>query len=98
MPLPLARGRPTLLLRRDAFERAGLTRAHFDARLGLTDEEFRVEGGLVCIGPIHEDGEVQGVIEELEALGLEHFTDFFETSGNWPEWLSLYGMENRSGA
>lgn len=95
MPLPLAHGHPTLILRRAAFERAGLSRAHFDARLGLTEDEFRVEGGIVCIGPIHEVDDIQNVIAELEALGLEYFADFFDTSGNWPDWLALYAMEAR---
>jgi hypothetical protein len=96
MPLPLAHGHPTLILRRAAFEQAGLGRAYFDARLGLTDEEFRVEGGLVCIGPVHEEDNLQAVIAELEDLGLGYFDDFFETSGNWPDWLALYAMETRT--
>lgn len=86
-----------LIVRRAAFERAGLARGHFDLRLGLTDEEFRVEGGLICIGPIHLAEDLPHVIAELEESGLEYFTDFFDTSGNWPEWLALYAMEARSG-
>ncbi|MBK8245920.1 MAG: hypothetical protein IPK85_00705 [Gemmatimonadetes bacterium] len=44
MPLPLAAEYPSLVIRREAFERTGLNRTAFDERPGLTDEEFRVEG------------------------------------------------------
>jgi hypothetical protein len=30
------------------------------------------------------------IIDELETSGLTYFEDFFELSGNWPEWLRLY--------
>lgn len=92
MPLPIAATGPTLLIRRAAFERAGLTRSALDDRLNLTPEEFRVEGDLVLVGPI-PDGEALGdVVAELEGLGLEYYEEFFELSGNWPEWLRLYAM------
>jgi hypothetical protein len=29
---------------------------------------------------------------ELENRGLAYFDDFFELSGNWPAWLSIYAM------
>jgi hypothetical protein len=89
MPLAIAHTNPTLFVTRAAFERAGLTRAAFDERLGLTDEEFRVEGGLIAIGPIMDEQALLDVIAELEALGLGYYDDFFELSGNWPEWLKL---------
>src|SRR5690606_8567148 len=63
MPLSVPVGYPSLLIRKEAFERAGLTRAAFDERLGLTDEEFRVERGLVVVGPIFEEASFQSVIE-----------------------------------
>jgi hypothetical protein len=63
-----------------------------DERLNLTDEEFRVEGPLIVIGPILAEGELQDVIGELEEAGLQYFEDFFDLSGNWPEWLRLYAM------
>jgi hypothetical protein len=44
MPLPIPVGYPSLLITRAAFERANLARAGFDERLGLTPDEFRVEG------------------------------------------------------
>ena len=90
MPLNIADGRPTLLFRRAAFERAGLVRAALDERLGLTPDEFRVEGDLVAIGPVHDDDALGALVADLEALGLAHFDDFFELSGNWPSWLALY--------
>ena len=90
MPLPIAAGAPTLLIRREAFERNGLTRSALDERLNLTDEEFRVDGALIGVGPLHGESALTELIEELERLGLVYFDDFFELSGNWPDWLRLY--------
>ncbi len=90
MPIPVPSGNPTLLIRREAFERAGLTRQAIDERLNLTDEEFRVEGALVAVGPLVGDDTLGDLIAELEGLGLAYFDDFFELSGNWPDWLGLY--------
>lgn len=90
MPLQAPAGAPTMVIRRAVFESSGLTRTMLDTRLNLTPEEFRVEGGLVAIGPIHEEPSLVALIEELEALGLRYFDDFFELSGNWPEWLKLF--------
>jgi hypothetical protein len=95
MPLPIAAGAPTLLLRREAFERAGLARTAFDRRLNLTDDEFRVEGALVVVGPLHGERALTDLIEELEGAGLVYFDDFFELSGNWPEWLHLVAVGGR---
>ena len=92
MPLDVPSGHPTLFIRKDAYERVGLTRQALDARLNLTPDEFRVEGELVAIGPIHEEPSLVALIEELEGLGLRYFEDFFELSGNWPEWLKLFAM------
>jgi hypothetical protein len=92
MPLQAAAGAPTMVIRRPAFEASGLTRGMLDARLNLTPDEFRVEGGLVAIGPIHEEPSLIALIEELEGLGLRYFEDFFELSGNWPDWLKLFAM------
>jgi len=91
MPLDIPPGNPTLLIRREAFERAGLVRSAIDERLNLTADEFRVEGPLVAIGPlVGETGALEGLVEELEGMGLVYFDDFFELSGNWPEWLRLH--------
>lgn len=98
MPLSLPAGRPALVVLKSAFERSGLTRAAIDARLGLTADEFRVEGELVCIGPIPEDDAMQDLIADLEDAGLTYFEDFFELTGNWPSWLSVYVMARREGA
>ncbi|MBK6487604.1 MAG: hypothetical protein IPF98_12150 [Gemmatimonadetes bacterium] len=92
MPLSLPAGRPALVILREAFERSGVTRAAIDARLGLTADEFRVEGTLVCIGPIPEDDGMQDLIADLEDAGLTYFEDFFELTGNWPDWLSVFVM------
>lgn len=89
MPLPIAADHPTLLIRRAAYERAGLVRASLDERLGLTPEEFRVDGDLVAIGPIHDEDALGALVADLEAIGLAYYDDFFELSGNWPHWLEL---------
>lgn len=96
MPLQLSANYPTLVLLRGAFERSGITRAAIDERLGLTADEFRVEGELVAIGPILEDTALQDLVAELEDAGLVYFEDFFELTGNWPEWLQLYAMARRA--
>lgn len=92
MPLDVADGSPTLFIRREAFERAGLTRSALDARLNLTPEEFRVEGDVVAVGPLVGDTALGDLVEELESLGLTYYDDFFELSGNWPGWLRLLAM------
>lgn len=97
MPIPLSVGATTLFVRRSAYERAGLVRAAIDARLGLAPDEFRVEGGLVAIGPVYEPDALAAVIDELERIGLAYFDDYFELSGNWPEWLKLFASSERTG-
>lgn len=92
MPLSTPSGAPTLIVRKDAFEQVGLTRARVDERLNLTADEFRIEGAIIAIGPIHEEPSLLVLVEELEQLGLSYFDDFFELSGNWPEWLKLFAM------
>ena len=95
MPLDVATGQPTLFIRRPAFERAGLARQPFDERLNLTDEEFRVEGALIAIGPIYDEDALGDVVAQLEGAGLAYFDDFFELSGNWPAWLRVLTMSAR---
>jgi hypothetical protein len=90
MPLQISGGAPTLFIRREAYERAGFSRAIIDERLGLTANEFRVEGSLVAIGPIATEDSLADIIGELESTGLIYFDDFFELTGNWPDWLKLY--------
>lgn len=89
MPLVVAQGVPTLFIRREAYERAELTRAALDARLGLTDAEFRVEGDIVALGPIYDVEALGALVDELESTGLIYYEDFFELSGSWPEWLAV---------
>lgn len=90
MAMSITTGRPSLLIRKDAYEQAGLIRADLDARLNLTDEEFRVEGKVIVIGPLPSDDLVAPAVDYLEQAGLVYFDDFFELSGNWPEWVNLY--------
>jgi hypothetical protein len=87
--LDVTQGVPTLFFRRQAYERAGLTRAELDVRLGLTDAEFRVEGDLVALGPIYDVEALGALLDELEGAGLTYFEDYFELSGSWPEWLAI---------
>jgi hypothetical protein len=97
MPLRLATDAPTLLLRKDAFERAQLTRQAIDEWLNLTADEFTVEGNLIAIGPVHDDDALQALVDALEQRGLAYFDDFFEMSGNWPAWLTLVAVAGRAG-
>lgn len=97
MPLRISDSASTLLVRRQAFESAGLARVDIDAALELTDEEFRVEGDIIAIGPVFNAEALSALIADLESRGLTYFDDFFELSGNWPEWLSLFAM-TRPGA
>lgn len=90
MPLSVSDSRPTVFVRRAAFEREGLERSLIDTRFNLTDQEFRVEGDLVAIGPLPSDDMLGEMISELESSGLQYFEDFFELSGNWPQWLKLF--------
>ena len=90
MPREIPAGQAILFIRRDAYERAGVTRAAIDERLNLTPDEFNVDGQLVAIGPLPDDSGLRDLLEELEQVGLVYFDDFFELSGNWPQWLRLY--------
>ena len=96
MPLEISHHQPTLLFRRAAFEQHGLTRAEFDDHFGLTADEFRVEADLVAVGPLPPGTDVSDLISDLEARGLVYFDDFFDLSGNWPEWLNVFAMAARS--
>jgi hypothetical protein len=93
MPIELPATNPSLIIRRHAFERVGLARAAIDERLGLTDQEFRVEGDLIVIGPILDDEALQCLVSDLEDAGLVYFEDFFDLSGNWPDWLVLFAKD-----
>jgi hypothetical protein len=98
MPLELSHDRAVILIRQGAFERAGLTRQAIDERYNFTDNEFRVEDGLVVLGPLPSEDMLPDLIENLEGSGLIYFDDFFELSGNWPDWLTLYAREFRGRA
>ena len=97
MAIAVATGAPTLFIRRAAYEQSGLSRSTLDERLGLTAEEFSVDGELVAIGPIYgtDGGSLGDLIAELEGLGLVYFDDFFELSGDWPDWLKLIVASGR---
>ncbi len=95
MPLPLVHNAPTLLIRREAFERAELTREAIDTWLNLTPEEFRVEGGVIAIGPVYDDDALGSLVIALEEKGLAYFDDMIEMSGNLPEWLGVWVGEKR---
>ena len=51
-----------------------------------------MEKGLIVIGPLVGEDAFADLIAELETTGLVYFDDFFELSGNWPEWLKLFAM------
>ena len=90
MPIELDHNSPTILIRRSAFERAKLTRSAIDDRYNLTDQEFHVEEDLIAIGPLPSEDMIPQMIEDLEGNGLTYFDDFFDLSGNWPDWLTIY--------
>ncbi len=97
MPLPLHATGPTLLIRKAAFERVQLTRAQVDEALGLTPDEFRVEGGLIAVGPLVGDDSATDLIAQLEDAGLVYHDDFVEIPGQWPGWLRLFAMDAPQG-
>jgi hypothetical protein len=90
MPLPLVHDAPTLIIRREAFENAQLTREAFDNWLNLTPDEFRVEGTVIVVGPIFDDQALSDLVVALEEKGLVYFDDFLEMSGNLPGWLGVW--------
>jgi hypothetical protein len=90
MPLELGHSRSIILIRQSAFERSRIARTAIDDRYNLTPDEFVVREGLVLIGPLPSDDVLPQLIEDLEQSGLVYFDDFFDLSGNWPEWLILY--------
>lgn len=90
MPLPLSAAGSTLAIRKPAFEQAGLTREAVDRVLNLTDEEFRVEGALVVIGPLTNADDVPDLIDLFEETGLTYFDDFMEIPGGFPDWIELF--------
>jgi hypothetical protein len=90
MPVELPHGRPVILIRQDSYERSGILRQALDERYQLTPDEFTVEPGLVSIGPLPSDDMLSDLIGQLEESGLVYYQDFFDMSGNWPDWLLLY--------
>ena len=92
MPLPVRSGMPTMFIRRQAFESSKLERVEIDSRFNLTDAEFVVEGNLIAVGPLPSDDMIAPLIEYLEEKGLVYFDDFFEMSGNWPDWLRIVAV------
>jgi hypothetical protein len=97
MALELVHGHAVILIRQSAFERNGITRSAIDERYNLTPDEFRVEEGLVLVGPLPSADIVPQLIDDLEQTGLVYFDDFFELTGNWPEWLTLYARGAKAG-
>lgn len=96
MPLHISANLPTVLIRKRSFEANALTRLELDTAFNLTDEEFRIEDELIGIGPLPNEDTLPELISFLEEKGLVYFDDFFELSGNWPDWLSLYARSGRA--
>jgi hypothetical protein len=94
MPLSIPSGAPTLIVRRTAYERANFARAAIDQLLGTTPDEFRVEADLVVIGPVYDTDACASLIAQCEREGLVYYDDFFELTGNWPEWLSIFASSS----
>jgi hypothetical protein len=96
MPLKVPSTTSTVFIRRAAFEGAAMQRSEFDEKFNLTDDEFRLEGDLIAIGPLPSDDDLPLMVADLEERGLAYFEDFFELSGNWPDWLSLFVQGERA--
>ncbi len=96
MPLSISANLPTVLVRKTSFESKGFTRLELDTAFNLTDAEFRIEDELIAIGPLANDDVLPDLISFLEEKGLAYYDDFFELSGNWPEWLALYARSGRN--
>lgn len=96
MPLTISVNLPTVLIRKSQFEARGLSRQELDTAFNLTDAEFNLEDELIAIGPLPNEDALPSLISYLEDKGLAYFEDFFELSGNWPEWLSLYARARKS--
>ena len=75
MPMRVGGGAPTLIFRRQSYESSGLVRTVIDERLGLTPDEFRVEGDIIAIGPIHDASAFTALINshvsEIHELGAD---------------------------
>lgn len=95
MPLTISSKLPTVLIRKSRFEAHSLTRLDMDTVFNLTDAEFRIEDDLIAIGPLPNEDALPALVSYLEARGLAYYDDFFELSGNWPDWLSLYARAER---
>lgn len=95
MPLTIAPDLPTILVRKSQFEARGLTRLELDTAFNLTDAEFRLEDDLIAIGPLPNEDMLPALVSYLEEKGLAYYDDFFELSGNWPAWLSIYARAAR---
>ena len=90
LPLKLDSGLPSILIRKEKYESAGLVRAEIDNQFNLTDREFRAGDQLVVLGPLPSDEMIGPLTEYLESKNLSYFDDFFELSGNWPDWLTIH--------
>jgi hypothetical protein len=89
MPIQLDHNRPTILIKQPSFEAAGIARVEIDSKYNLTDQEFQVEAGIVAV-MLPSDDLLPALIDDLEGRGLVYYDDFFEMSGNWPEWIAVY--------
>jgi hypothetical protein len=49
------------------------------------------------LGPLPSADVVPQLIDDLEQSGLVYFDDFFELTGNWPEWLTVYARGVKAG-
>jgi len=90
LPLKIESGLPSILIRKEKYESTGLVRADIDSQFNLTDQEFRVGDQLVVLGPLPSDEMIGPLTEYLESKNLSYFEDFFELSGNWPDWLQVH--------
>jgi len=56
-----------------------------------------VEGTLIALGPIYDVDALGALVDALEQIGLVYYEDYFELSGSWPEWLTVFASATESG-
>ena len=60
----------------------------FTKKKKVIEERTQTPGDPTLIANVLTD-----LIAQLEEHGLVYYDDFFELSGNWPEWLRLFVMD-----
>ncbi len=85
-----------LVVRRAALADRGVTYEHL-LRAMEVDARLDADADLISFGP-HFGGEAGSELaRRLERLGLVYADDFFELTGDFPDWCGLSGFLEREG-